>query len=89
MHKRELYEIFDDEQLYKIVHYGWSKWVEALTHEFNHGTDNVLALMYESTASILLMHREDLLDRIGLMDKYIYKLNKYNKENGKEDSTFS
>jgi hypothetical protein len=24
---------------------------------------------------------------IGLMDKYIYKLNKYNEENGKEDNT--
>lgn len=89
MHNRELYEKFDDEQLYKIVHDSWPKWTEALTHEFNHGTDKVLALMYESIASILLMYREDLLDRIGLMDKYIYKLNKYNKENGKEDSTFS
>jgi hypothetical protein len=41
----------------------------------------------QSTASILIMDREELLDMIGLMDKYIYKLNKYNEENGKEDNT--
>jgi tryptophan 2,3-dioxygenase len=78
MHNRGLYEKFDDEQLFIIVHDSWSKWMEALTHEFNYGTDNVVALMYESIPSILLMDREDLLDRIGLMDKYIYKLNKHN-----------
>lgn len=87
MHDRSLYEPFTDRQLYIIVHDGWDEYKEALRHELKYGTDPVLALYLESTASILLMDREDLLDTIGLMDKYIYKLNKYNEENGKEDNT--
>lgn len=91
MHNRSLYEPFNDEQLYKIVHDGWKEYTEALIHEANHGTDKAIAiaLLHESIASILLMGREELLDTIGLMDKYIYKLNKYNEENGKEDSPLS
>ena len=87
MHKRSLYEPFNDEQLYKIVHDGWPKFKKALAHELKHGTDPVLELSIQSTASVLLMDRKELLDMIGLMDKYIYKLNKYNEENGKEDNT--
>lgn len=87
MHNRSLYEPFNDEQLYKIVHDGWPEFKHALRHELKHGTDPVLALSMQSTASILIMDREELLDMIGLMDKYIYKLNKYNEENGKEDNT--
>jgi hypothetical protein len=87
MHNRSLYEPFNDEQLYKIVNDGWLEFKVALTHELKHGSDQVLALLMQSTASILIMDREELLDMIGLMDKYIYKLNKYNEENGKEDNT--
>jgi hypothetical protein len=89
MHNRNLYEPFNDEQLYKIVHDGWPEFKHALSHELKHGTDSVLALSMQSTASVLIMDREELLDMIGLMDKYIYKLNKYNEENGKEDNTLS
>ena len=32
MHKRSLYEAFNDEQLYKIVHDGWPKFKKALAH---------------------------------------------------------
>jgi hypothetical protein len=81
MHNRNLYEPFDTEQLRQIVLRGDEKWIESLHHEFNHGTDNVLYLMYESKASIFIMNREELLDRIGLMDKYLSNLEKYNKEN--------
>lgn len=81
MHNRNLYEPFDTEQLRQIVLTGNEKWEESLAHEFNHGTDDVFELMYESIAPILLMDREELLDRIGLMDKYLYNLEKYNKEN--------
>jgi hypothetical protein len=87
MHNRSLYEPFNDEQLYKIVHNGWKEYKEALVHEFNYGTDSVFGLMYQSTASILLMDREELLDTIGLMDKYLYKLNKFNEENDKKGNT--
>ena len=91
MHNRSLYEPFNDEQLYKIVHNGYYEFHEALHHEIKHGPDKaiVVALLHESIASILLMDREELLDRIGIMDKYTYKLNKYNEENGKEDSPLS
>jgi hypothetical protein len=89
MHKRSLYEPFNDKQLYIIVHDGWPEFKEALAHELKHGTDPVLELSMQSTSSVLLMDREELLDMIGLMDKYIYKLNKYNEENGKEDSSLS
>jgi len=81
MHNRNLYEPFDTEQLRQIVMKNWDKWNECLLHEFNHGTDNVFLLMFESQALTLIMDREELLDRIGLMDKYLSKLEKYNKEN--------
>jgi hypothetical protein len=83
MCKRILYEPFNDDQLYKIVLDGHKEFHEALLHEIKYGTDKVLAiaLIHESMASILLMDREELLDRICIMDKYIYKLNKYNEEN--------
>jgi hypothetical protein len=81
MHNRNLYEPFDTEQLRQIVLSGNEKWDEALAHEFNYGSDDVFELMYESIAPILLMDREELLDRIGLMDKYLSNLEKYNKEN--------
>lgn len=91
MHNRNLYEPFNDDQLFKIVNSGWSEFEEALQHEIKHGTKKglAMALLHESAASILLMDREELLDRIGLMDKYIYNLNKYKKENGKEDNPSS
>ncbi len=91
MHNRSLYEPFNDEQLYMIVHNGYYEFHEALLHEIKHGPDKAIAvaLLHESIASILLMDREELLDRIGIMDKYTYKLNKYNEENGKEDSPLS
>jgi hypothetical protein len=91
MYNRSLYEPFNDEQLYKIVHNGYYEFHEALLHEIKHGTDKAIAvaLLHESIASILLMDREELLDRIGIMDKYTYKLNKYNEENDKEDSSLS
>ena len=91
MHNRSLYEPFNDEQLYKRVYNGYYRFHEALLHEIKYGNDKAIAvaLLHESIASILLMDREDLLDRIGIMDKYTYKLNKYNEENGKEDSPLS
>ena len=44
MHNRNLYEPFNDEQLYRIVHDGWPEFKHALSHELKHGTDSVLDL---------------------------------------------
>lgn len=85
----EIYKTLKKDDLLILVHDKWSLWTEALTHEFNHGSDAQIVEMYESQASILLYDKQQLLDKLIKMDTYIDKLNKYKKDHGKKDSTLS
>jgi hypothetical protein len=85
----EIYKTLKKDDLLILVHDKWSLWTEALLHELEHGSDAVVAEMYESQASILLCDKKQLLDKLIKMDTYIDKLNKYKKDHGQKDSTFS
>jgi len=76
VHNRGLYESFSEDQLIKMISDNWGLYHESIVFELQHGKDNVLYELHESLAAVLLYDKEALLDKIGMMDKYIYQLKK-------------